>query len=110
MGEGTPLHALTAILGSLLHPHPLADADTPRCKLAKASLLGEGHDEGRKPANAARALRSLVLDLHQLGLIHEAEDLAVLRDLRQFAVNLDHCDFLAFLHLARAAGRTAGFG
>ncbi len=32
---------------SLLHPHPLADADTLRCKLAKASLRGEGQDEGR---------------------------------------------------------------
>ena len=34
---------------SPLHPHPLADADTLRCKLAKASLLGEGQGEGRFP-------------------------------------------------------------
>src|SRR5271157_2659318 len=28
------------------HPHPPADADTRSCKLAKASLPGEGQDEG----------------------------------------------------------------
>ena len=32
---------------SLLLPHPLTDADTLRRKLAKASLRGEGQDEGR---------------------------------------------------------------
>jgi hypothetical protein len=37
-------NAPSAILASLLHPHPLADM--PGCKLAKASLLGEGQDEG----------------------------------------------------------------
>jgi hypothetical protein len=31
---------------SFSHPHPLADADTLSCKLAKASLRGEGQDEG----------------------------------------------------------------
>ena len=45
-GEGTVLHARSAIQASLLHPHPLADADTLICKLAKASLRGEGQDEG----------------------------------------------------------------
>ena len=28
------------------HPHPLADAGTQSCKLAEASLLGEGWGEG----------------------------------------------------------------
>jgi hypothetical protein len=31
---------------SFSHPHPLADAGTLSCKLAEASLLGEGQDEG----------------------------------------------------------------
>ena len=39
-GEGTVLDAPSVILGSLLRPHPLADADTLRCKLAKASFAG----------------------------------------------------------------------
>jgi hypothetical protein len=30
-----------------LHPHPLADADRLRCKLAKARLQGEAQGEGR---------------------------------------------------------------
>jgi hypothetical protein len=30
----------------LSQPHPLADAATPGCKLAKASLLGERQSEG----------------------------------------------------------------
>jgi hypothetical protein len=30
---------------SFSHPHPLADADTSSCKLAKASLRGEGTPE-----------------------------------------------------------------
>ena len=46
LGEGTLLHARSPVQASLLHPHPLADADTLRCKLAKASLQGEGQDEG----------------------------------------------------------------
>jgi len=36
-----------AATGLPLHPHPLADAATLRCKLAKASLRGEGWGEGR---------------------------------------------------------------
>ena len=39
----------TVDAASLLHPHPPADADMLRCKLAKASLRGEGQDEGRVP-------------------------------------------------------------
>ena len=35
--------------GVPLQPHPLADAATLRCKLAKASLRGEGQDEGVPP-------------------------------------------------------------
>ena len=49
LGEGTPEYPLRVIRGSLLHPHPLADADTSRCKPAKASLRGEGQDEGGFP-------------------------------------------------------------
>jgi hypothetical protein len=49
MGEGTLELPPATIQGSLLQPHPLADAATLRCKLAKASLLGEGQDEGRFP-------------------------------------------------------------
>ena len=44
MGDGTCCSGRHS--GSLLRPHPLADADTLKCKLAKASLLGEGQDEG----------------------------------------------------------------
>jgi hypothetical protein len=33
--------------GLPLQPHPLADAATLRCKLARASLRGEGWGEGR---------------------------------------------------------------
>ena len=51
------LHAPSAILGSPLHPHPLADADTLRCKLAKASLLGEGQGEGREVSILRRQVR-----------------------------------------------------
>jgi hypothetical protein len=47
MGEGTVLRAPRIIQGSPLHLHPLADADTLRRKLAKASLRGEGQGEGR---------------------------------------------------------------
>ncbi len=47
MGEGTPELALRIFRASLLQPHPLADAATLRRKLAKASLRGEGQDEGR---------------------------------------------------------------
>ena len=43
-GEGTPSQRPRA--DSLSQPHPLADAATLRCKLAKASLLGEGWGEG----------------------------------------------------------------
>jgi len=46
LGEGTVLQAPSAIQASPLYLHPLADADTLRCKLAKASLLGEGQGEG----------------------------------------------------------------
>ena len=46
MGEGTLPRAQSVIQASLLHPHPPADADTLRCKLAKASLRGEGQDDG----------------------------------------------------------------
>jgi len=52
-GEGTVLHALSVIQASLLQPYPLADAATLRCKLAKASLPGEGQDEGRFVQNLA---------------------------------------------------------
>ncbi len=51
MGEGTVLHAPHAILPSLLNP--LADADILRGKLAKASLQGEGQDEGSKVQSRA---------------------------------------------------------
>jgi hypothetical protein len=47
MGEGTLELSLRTIQGSLLQLHPLADAATQRCKLAKASLRGEGQGEGR---------------------------------------------------------------
>ena len=47
MGEGTPAQRLRP--DSLYQPHPLADAAMLRCKLAKASLLGEGSGEGRVP-------------------------------------------------------------
>jgi hypothetical protein len=43
---GTLEFALRIVQGSLLQPHPLADAATLRRKLAKASLRGEGQDEG----------------------------------------------------------------
>ena len=56
MGEGTVLLAPSAIQGFLLHPHPLADADTLRCKLAKASLRGEGQDEGRDARDGNRGV------------------------------------------------------
>ena len=46
MGEGTPELRSAGAAPSLLHPHPLADADTLRGKLAGASLRGEGQDEG----------------------------------------------------------------
>ncbi len=46
LGEGTVLRAPRTIQASLLHLHPLADADTQDGKLAKASLLGEGQDDG----------------------------------------------------------------
>ena len=46
MGEGTLELSPRVIQGSLLQPHPLADAATLRCKLAKASLRGEGQGEG----------------------------------------------------------------
>jgi hypothetical protein len=49
MGEGTPELAAAGFLASPLHPHPLADADTPRCELAKASSPGEGQGEGEIP-------------------------------------------------------------
>ena len=58
MGEGTLLHAPSAIQGSLLPPHPLADAVTLRGKLAEASLLGEGQDEGRNRRSFRRAALS----------------------------------------------------
>ena len=45
-GEGMVLQAPRHVQASLLPPHPLADAVTPSGKLAKASLLGEGQDEG----------------------------------------------------------------
>ncbi len=48
-------HTLSAIQASLLHPHPLAVADTLRCKLAKASLRGEGQGEGRDLHSCPRA-------------------------------------------------------
>ena len=38
-------------------PHPLADAVTLSCKLAKASLPGEGQDEGMRPQKHQHALR-----------------------------------------------------
>jgi hypothetical protein len=47
MGEGTLEFPLRIFRASLLQPHPLADAATLRRKLAKASLRGEGQDEGR---------------------------------------------------------------
>jgi tRNA modification GTPase len=53
MGEGTVWHAPSAIQASPLHLHPLADADTLRCKLAKASLQGEGQGEGNEAQNKA---------------------------------------------------------
>ena len=53
MGEGTVLRAPSVVQASLLHPHPLADADTLRCKLAKASLRGEGQDEGSERSSLA---------------------------------------------------------
>ena len=46
MGEGTPEQRSERATTSPLRPHPLADADTLRRKLAKASLRGEGQDEG----------------------------------------------------------------
>ena len=48
MGEGTLEFSLQVVQGSLLQPHPLADAAALRCKLAKAGLRGEGQDEGRE--------------------------------------------------------------
>ncbi len=47
LGEGTPEWRSAGATPFLLHPHSLADADTLRRKLAKASLRGEGQDEGR---------------------------------------------------------------
>ena len=44
------------IQASLPRPHPLADADTLSCKLAKASLRGEGGGEGQIPS-VHRAMR-----------------------------------------------------
>jgi hypothetical protein len=38
---------MTVAISSPLHPHPLANAGTLNCKLAKASLRGEGQGEGR---------------------------------------------------------------
>ena len=46
-GRGDALATGTAELP--LQPHPLADAATLRCRLAKASLRGEGWGEGRFP-------------------------------------------------------------
>ena len=42
-GEGTPKLSAADSLSQL---HPLADAATPECKLAEASLMGEGWGEG----------------------------------------------------------------
>ncbi len=58
MGEGTLLRPLRRIQASLLQPHPLADAATLRRKLAKASLRGEGQDEGRFARSLRRPLHN----------------------------------------------------
>ena len=43
-----------------LQPHPLADAATRRCKLAKASLRGEGQGEG-SDGSVGRCVRGLAM-------------------------------------------------
>ena len=64
LGEGTPEWCSERAAPSPLHLHPLADADTLRRKLAKASLRGEGQGEGSElsscstiPTRAAASTR-----------------------------------------------------
>ena len=54
VGEGTAFRGRSLLP---LPPHPLADAGTQSCKLAKASLLGEGWGEGRTALFAHRSPR-----------------------------------------------------
>ncbi len=71
MGERTVLHAPSDVQASPLQPHPLADAVTPRGKLAKASLLGEGQGEGsnRRYAGAAAKLSPAIHGNGNVGTI-----------------------------------------
>ena len=57
-GEGAGRSALESVQRSFSQPHPLADAATLRCKLAKASLPGEGQDEGVLMLHPARRSRA----------------------------------------------------
>ena len=53
-GEGTPETASAVILASSLPPHPLADAATLKCKLAKASFGERDRVRGDLPKRPAK--------------------------------------------------------
>jgi hypothetical protein len=72
MGEGTPEYGSERAAPFPLHLHPLADADTLRCKLARASLRGEGQAEG---SDARSAHRPLQLPLLAAKLAGEADEI-----------------------------------
>jgi hypothetical protein len=58
MGEGTPELSAARVQAFPLQPHLLADAATLRCKLAKASMRGEGQGEGYDRHSFRRAAAS----------------------------------------------------
>jgi hypothetical protein len=63
MGEGTPELSSERATPSPLRLHPLADADTLRCKLAKASLRGEGQGEGSDASSPRQPLMPRLPDM-----------------------------------------------
>ena len=64
MGEGDPVAAVEKAFP--LRPHPLADADTLRRKLAKASLRGEGQGEGRDASDLLLRQRLAIVPQHDI--------------------------------------------
>ena len=53
----------------LSHPHSLANADTPRCKLAMANLLGEGQGEGRELRSCLKLAAAVLQTAQHLRLL-----------------------------------------
>ena len=85
------------------HPHPLADGDAKRGKLAKASLLGEGWGEGAFSSKSRHALR---LGLRLVAGLHEGDAARLVEARRQGGPFLTAEDLMRRAKLKPAVLRT----